>query len=73
MSGEFVYNEDYLSNDDICVVCGNEVGVYNYNDEGLICEECIKQSGGSRYTTCPDCGRVVPWEGMDSAIVVLSN
>lgn len=61
---QFVYDEDYLGNDDICVICGNEVGVYNYNDEGLICEKCTKQSGGSKYTICPDCGRVVPWEKM---------
>lgn len=42
---------------DVCIMCGERFGQYNFNDEGLICDVC-----SNHYECCPDCGKFIPLE-----------
>lgn len=53
--------EEYKSytEDDLCVICGTNPGEYYYDDEGLVCSECI-----SDLEECPTCGKYYDNEKM---------
>jgi len=57
-----VLDGSYFDEDDKCVKCGSKSAIYNYNDEGKICENCSHKRGD--YDICTRCGRVVPYERM---------
>lgn len=57
-----LYAIDSYNDDDLCVECGQNLGIYqNYNNE-LICENCITDI--TNGTICTTCGRKVPYEYM---------
>ncbi|WP_298846320.1 PIN-like domain-containing protein [Clostridium sp.] len=56
-----VIESQFIEKDDLCIMCQEREGEYNYNDEGLICDYCYSHND---VATCTSCGRVLPWSNM---------